>query len=101
MGHHVTNLVGEVTRNLHHARIAARQSRQTEFARQTERSAGLGQAFDSVEVFQGLAGGRTQVALVEVPLAGDTGGRTTGRDNTEGPVVGPGRRGGVGEPEAH
>ena len=101
VGHHVTNLVREVTRDLHDARIAARQSRHTELAGQTERSAGLGQAFGSVEVFQGLAGGRTQVTLVEVPLAGDTGGRTTGRDNTEGPVVGPGRRGGVGEPEAH
>ena len=101
VGHHVTNLVREVTGDLHDARIAARQSRHTELAGQTERSSGLGQAFGSVEVFQGLAGGRTQVTLVEVPLAGDTGGRTTGRDNTEGPVVGPGRRGGVGEPEAH
>ena len=101
VGHHVANLVGEVTRDLHDARIAAWQSRQPEFARQTERSAGLGQAGGSVEVFQGLAGGRTQVTLVEVPLAGDTGGGTAGRDNAERPVVGPGRRGGVREPKAH
>ena len=101
VGHHVTNLVREVTGDLHHTRVTTRQSRKPEFAGQTERSSGLGQAGGSVEVFQGLAGGRTQVTLVEVPLGGDTGGSTAGRDNAERPVVGPGRRGGVRELEAH
>ena len=101
VGHHVTNLVGEVARNLHHAGVAARESRQTELAGQAERRAGLGQTFGPVEVFQSLAGGGAQITLVEVPLTGHAGGRTTGRHDTERPVVGQGHRGRVGEAEAH
>ena len=101
VGHHVTDLVGEVARNLHHAGVAARESRQTELAGQAERRAGLGQTFGPVEVFQSLAGGGAQITLVEVPLTGHAGGRTTGRHDTERPVVGQGHRGRVGEAEAH
>ena len=101
VGHHVTDLVGEVTGDLHHAGVATRESRQAQFAGQTERGAGLGEALGPIEIFQGLAGGGAEVALVEVPLTGHPGGGATGGDDAEGPVVGQGHRGRVGEAEAH
>ena len=101
MGHHVTDFVGEVTGDLHHAGITVRKGGQPELAGQAELGPAGAEAIGPVEVFQGFAGGGAQVTLVEVPLTRHAGGGTAGRDDAEGPVVGPGRRGGVREPKAH
>ena len=80
VGHHVTNLVREVTRDLHDARIAARQSRHTELAGQTECGPGLGEAFGPVEVVERRTDGGTEITELEVPLTSHRAGRNGGRD---------------------
>ena len=80
VGHGVADLVGQIARNLHHARIAARQSRHTELAGQTERGAGLGEALSPVEVVERRTNGSTEITELKVPLTGHRAGRNGGRD---------------------
>ena len=80
VGHGVADLVGQIARNLHHARIAARQSRHTELAGQTECGPGLGEAFGPVEVVERRTDGGTEITELEVPLTSHRAGRNGGRD---------------------
>ena len=80
VSHDVADLVGQIARNLHHARIAARQSRHTELAGQTECGPGLGEAFGPVEVVERRTDGGTEITELEVPLTSHRAGRNGGRD---------------------
>ena len=80
VGHGVADLVGQIARNLHHAGIATRESRHAELTGQTERGAGLGEAFGPVEVLQRRTDGGTEITELEVPLTGHRAGRQGHRD---------------------